>query len=150
MADLEQLWGAIPPDLHAAWSQRAHNLLIEGSPRCDVLRTCAVLPEASTAAAAVASSTMTAPTAAAYSRPSPSGRPLRMPQGVNPWKADESQQVRVLSNGIICVADLLVSLTRVQYSRCRSSCTGSCRQAAAQICSIPLFRTALMGVRSAL
>ena len=53
MADLEQLLGAIPLDLHAAWSQRARNLLIDGSPRWDVLRTCAVLPEASTVAAAV-------------------------------------------------------------------------------------------------
>ena len=86
--------GAIPPDLHAAWSQRARNLLIDGSPRCYVLRTCAVLPEASTAAAAVASSAMASPAAAAYSRPG------------------ESQQVPVLSHGI---ADLLVRLTRVQY-----------------------------------
>ena len=104
--------GAIPPDLHAAWSQRARNLLIDGSPRCYVLRTCAVLPETSTAAAAVASSAMAAPSAAAYSRPSPSGRPLRVPRGVKPWKEDESQQLPVLSHGI---ANLLVRLTRVQY-----------------------------------
>ena len=92
MADLEQLWGAIPADLHAAWSQRARTLLIDGSPRWDVLRTCPVLPELpssaqSAASPAVASQESNYPA-------SPSGRPLRVPRGMNPWKIEGATQVR--------------------------------------------------------
>lgn len=107
MADLEQLWGAIPADLHAAWSQRARNLLIDGSPRWDVLRTCAVLPEASGAAVAAVAPAVAAP-AASYSRPSPSGRPLRVPRGVNPWKAEDTQQAELASTPVETLGSGLV------------------------------------------
>lgn len=32
MAELEAFWGAIPPERHRAWSQRAQHLIVDGSP----------------------------------------------------------------------------------------------------------------------
>ena len=97
MADLEQLWAAIPADMHAAWSQRARTLLIDGSPRWDVLRTCPVLPDSATGAQAAV-----APAVSAQSRASPSGRPLRVPRGVNPWKTGGATQVCMSSKLVVC------------------------------------------------
>ncbi|KAK9837483.1 hypothetical protein WJX81_005889 [Elliptochloris bilobata] len=46
LAELEQFWAAIPAEQHRAWSQRAQNLIIDGSPRWEVYRTVPVEAQA--------------------------------------------------------------------------------------------------------
>ena len=88
LAELEQLWATLPPAAHAAWSQRARGVLLDGSPRWDVMRVCPVLPDTGSPAAASTSAGQGAAVAAAAASPavSPPTPPLRVPRGVNPWK----------------------------------------------------------------
>eukprot|EP00884_Botryococcus_braunii_P007491 jgi/Botrbrau1/16743/Bobra.0277s0001.1 len=49
-AQLEGFWGSIPPVEHKAWSQRVQNIIIDGSPRWEVVRSVPVLQETDAAA----------------------------------------------------------------------------------------------------
>lgn len=56
LAHLEDFWAAIPPAEHRAWSQRAQNFIIDGSPRWELYRTCPIyagMEGSSTAATAI-------------------------------------------------------------------------------------------------
>jgi len=56
LAHVEDFWAAIPPAEHRAWSQRAQNFIIDGSPRWELYRTCPVyagMEGSSTAATAI-------------------------------------------------------------------------------------------------
>ncbi len=101
LADLEQLWAALPPAAHAAWSQRARGVLLDGSPQWEVMRTCPVLPDSDVPASAAAAAAAGQPAAAAPAtvpavvNPEPSPpMPLRVPRGVNPWKKSGPLPVR--------------------------------------------------------
>ena len=103
LAELEQLWATLPPAAHAAWSQRARGVLIDGSPHWEVMRVCPVLLEGDTpastsvsarqpAAAAPAAAAAAAPASVSPAASTPS--PLRVPRGVNPWKKSGPVPVR--------------------------------------------------------
>ena len=101
LADLDHLWAALPPAAHAAWSQRARGVLIDGSPRWDVMRVCPVLPDTGSPASVSASAGTLAggASAAVDLAVSPPTPPLRVPRGVNPWKKGGPKLVRNLGYG---------------------------------------------------
>jgi len=96
LADLEQLWATLPPAAHAAWSQRARGVLLDGSPRWDVMRVCPVLPDTDSTATASTSAGQGSAVAVTTVSPavSPPTPPLRVPRGVNPWKKGGPKPVR--------------------------------------------------------
>ena len=89
LADLERLWATLPSAAHAAWSQRARGVLLDGSPQWEVMRTCPVLPDSdipASAAAAAGQPAAATPAAAPAVASAEPPAPLRVPRGVNPWK----------------------------------------------------------------
>ena len=49
LAELEEFWASIPPDLHRAWSQRLQAIIVDGSPTWEVFRTVEAFPSQSAA-----------------------------------------------------------------------------------------------------
>ena len=62
LARVEAFWAALPAAEHQAWSQRARNFIIDGTPRWEVYRTCRTF--SSPQAEAVSSSSTGFPTSA--------------------------------------------------------------------------------------
>jgi hypothetical protein len=44
LAEVEQFWASIPPDLHKVWAQKIKNTIVDGSPQWEIYRTVETFP----------------------------------------------------------------------------------------------------------
>ena len=44
IAEVEQFWASIPPELHQIWSQKIKNTIVDGSPQWEIYRTVETFP----------------------------------------------------------------------------------------------------------